>query len=82
MRLGHNQAKVAIANRMARAIYKILAGDKYKDIGYMRGDPQEQKIKELVNKLRALGVNIAHHNHQMIVSQKKLTVDDTGIIIK
>lgn len=82
MRLGHNQAKVAIANRLARAIYKILAGDKYKDIGYMRGDPQEQKIQVLVNKLKALGVNITHHNHQMIVSQKKLTVDDTGIIIK
>ncbi len=36
-RLGcKNKAKVAIANRLARAIYKILAGDKYKELGYMR----------------------------------------------
>jgi len=44
-RLGSaNKAKVAIANRIARSIYKILAGDKYKEIGYMRGDPHEMKI--------------------------------------
>ena len=81
-RLGSaNKAKVAIANRIARAIYKILAGDKYKELGYMRGDPHEIKIKNLVGQLKALGVNIFHHNHQMIVSEKKVVVEKTGIVL-
>lgn len=73
---------MAIANRLARSVFKVLAGDKYKEIGYMRGDPHERKVRELVNKLKALGVDIRHHNHQMIVSKQKLVVEDTGIIIK
>jgi transposase len=80
-RLGSaNKAKVAIANRIARAIYKILAGDRYKEIGYQRGDPHEQKVRALVGQLKALGVHVMHHNHQMVVSQSRLTVDDTGVI--
>lgn len=46
----------------------------------MRGDPHETKIRELVGKLRALGVNIRHHNHQMIVSQRDVVVDDSGVV--
>lgn len=81
-RLGSaNKAKVAIANRLARSIYLILGGDKYRELGYMRGDPHERKIERLVNQLRALGVNIKHVNHQMIVSDKKITVEKTGIIL-
>ena len=81
-RLGSAQkAKVAIANRLARTIYKVLAGDKYKELGYMRGDPHEIKVKQLVGQLRALGVNIFHHNHQMIVSEKRLVVEKTGIVL-
>jgi hypothetical protein len=80
-RLGSaNKAKVAIANRIARAIYKILAGDRYKEIGYMRGDPHEQKVRSLISQLKAMGVHIMHHNHQMIVSQNRVTVDATGVI--
>lgn len=80
-RLGSaNKAKVAIANRIARTIYKILAGDRYKEIGYMRGDPHEQKIRSLVAQLKAMGVHIMHHNHQMIISQNRVTVDETGVI--
>ena len=75
-----NKAKVAIANRLARSIYKVLAGDQYKELGYLRGDPQEQQIKRLVNQLRNLGVNIYHHSHQMILSKSKLIVDDTGVV--
>ncbi len=71
---------MAIANRIARGIYKILAGDKYKEIGYMRGDPHEQKVRSMVSQLKVLGVHIMHHNHQMIVSQTKRTVDETGVI--
>jgi hypothetical protein len=81
-RLGSaNKAKVAIANRIARAIYLILGGQKYRELGYMRGDPHEQKIKKLVNQLRALGVNIKHVNHQMIVSDKKITVEQSGLVL-
>jgi hypothetical protein len=81
-RLGSaNKAKVAIANRITRAIYLILGGQKYRELGYMRGDPHEQKVQKLVNQLRALGVNIKHINHQLIVSDKKVTVEKTGIVL-
>lgn len=80
-RLGSaNKAKVAIANRIARSIYKILAGDHYKEIGYMRGDPHETKVRQLVRQLRALGINIRHHNHQMIISKRDVAVDDSGVL--
>ena len=81
-RLGSaNKAKVAIANRIARAIYKILCGEKYKELGYMRGDPHEEKIKKLVAQLKALGANVFHHNHQMIVSERPVVVEKSGIIL-
>lgn len=76
-----NKAKVAIANRIARVVYKILCGEKYKELGYMRGDPHEQKIKHLVGQLKAMGVNVFHHNHQMIVSEKRVVVEKSGIIL-
>ena len=80
-RLGSaNKAKVAIANKLARVVYKVIRGDKYRDIGYMRGDPQEQKIKSLVQQLRTMGVNIYHVNHQLITSERKLLVDPSGVI--
>ncbi len=82
-RLGSaNKAKVAIANRLARAVYLILGGQQYRELGYMRGDPHEIKVKRLVNQLRALGVNIKHVNHQMIVSDKKITVEQSGIVLE
>lgn len=82
-RLGSsNKAKVAIANRLARVIYKVLGGSVYKDIGYMRGDPLEKQVETLVRKLRNLGVDIKHENHQMIVSTRKVKVDQTGIVLQ
>lgn len=82
-RLGSaNKAKVAIANRLARAIYKVLGGAQFKDIGYMRGDPHEQQVRRLVAQLKNLGVDIKHVNHQLIVdSVRKVKVDDTGIVL-
>jgi hypothetical protein len=81
-RLGSpNKAKVAVANRLARAIYKVLGGENYKDLGYMRGDPLEKQIGLLVRKLKKLGVDVKHENHQMIVSSRKVQVDDTGIVL-
>lgn len=77
-----NKAKIAIANKLARAIYKILSGDQYKERGYMRGDPREEKIKRLVAQLRSEGVNIFHVNHQMIVSENRVVVDKTGVVLK
>ena len=70
---------MAIANRIARAIYKILAGAKYKDIGYGRAKEHEDKIQMLINQLKALGVNIRHEGHEKIVSVKKVRIDHTGV---
>jgi hypothetical protein len=76
-----NKAKVAIANRIARVIYKILCGDKYKELGYMRGDPHEVQVKRLVAQLKALGVNVFNYNHQMVVSERRVVVEKSGIIL-
>ena len=79
-RLGSkNKAKVAIANKLARVVYKVLAGAQYKDLGYMRGDPKEEKVKRLLSQLRALGVEIQGHTYQFI-SKRKVKVDDSGVI--
>jgi hypothetical protein len=83
-RLGSkNKAKVAIANRLARVVYKVLGGATYKDLGYMRGDPREEKIKKLFTQLRALGVEVQSHTHQTIrPAKRKVKVDDSGIILE
>ncbi len=74
-----NKAKVAIANRLARVIYKVIAGKTYKEIGYGRAKEHEDKIQILINQLKALGVNIRHEGHEKIVSIKKVKVDSTGV---
>ena len=76
-----NKAKVAIGNRLARSIFKVLAGDTYKELGYLRGDPKEDQVSRLVKQLRSLGVEVFHHKHQTIVSKQKLIVEDSGIIV-
>jgi len=48
----------------------------------MRGDPVEKQIEVLVRKLKNLGVDIKHENHQMIVSTRKVKVDQTGIVLQ
>ena len=74
---------MAIANRLARAIFKILGGENYKDLGYMRGNPDEEKIKGLVMQLKNLGVNIKHVDHELIFSVRKVKVNrDTGEIFE
>lgn len=64
---------------MARAIYKILAGDRYKELGYGRAKEHEDKIEILINQLKALGVNIRYEGHEKIVSVKKIKIDSTGV---
>ena len=72
---------MAIANRLSRVVYKILSGDKYKDIGYGRADPHEQKIKGLISQLKAMGVSITHQDKEIVVSRQTLKVDSSGIIL-
>jgi hypothetical protein len=77
-----NKAKVAIANRIARSVYKVMAGANYKELGYCRAIEHEDKIRILINQLKALGVDIKHEGHQKIVSVKKLNVDTSGISLQ
>lgn len=70
-RLGSaNKAKVAIANRIARAVYHVIQGEKYKDLGYLRVETQEHRIRRLITKLKSEGVDVQYHTHQKIVNAK------------
>lgn len=73
---------MAIANRMARSIYKVLGGENYKELGYCRAIDHEDKIRVLINQLKALGVDIRHEGHQKVVSVKQLKVDTTGVTLQ
>lgn len=55
----------------------------FKDIGYKRGDPHEEEVRRYIAKLKNLGVDIRHENHQLIVnSVRKVKVDNTGVIVE
>lgn len=73
---------MAIANRIARSVFKVLGGESYKNLGYLRGDPREKQIETYVRKLKALGVDIHHHNHQMIYSVREVKVEQSGIVVE
>ena len=73
-----NKAKVAIANRVARSVYKIMAGDSYKELGYSRVVNEQRKIHSLVSKLRLLGVKVRTECHEMIVTET-VKVDTSGV---
>jgi len=78
-RLGSkNKAKVAVANRIARAIYKILSGENYRELGYKRAEGKERKIKTLLSQLKSLGVAVRHEAHETIVSES-MTVSSSGL---
>jgi hypothetical protein len=52
-------------------------------LGYLRGNPNEEKIKLLVRQLQNLGVDIKHKNHELISSVRTVKVNkDTGEIIE
>lgn len=76
-----NKAKIAIENRIALTVNKILCGEKYKELGCRQGGPHEQKINHLVGQLKEMGVNVFSHNHQMIVSEKRVIIEMSGIIL-
>jgi len=52
------------------------------EIGYGRAKDHEDKVRILINQLKALGVNIRHEGHEKIVSVKKITVDSTGVQLR
>ena len=69
-RLGSaNKAKVAIANRVARAVYKVIAGDSYIELGYRRVVSDQRKINSLVTKLKLLGVKVRSEFHELVVTE-------------
>ena len=79
-RLGSaNKAKVAIANRIARVVYKILLGNQYKEIGYARAMDDKREIDRLISRLQILGVEIRRETNEKIVAVKKATVTTNGI---
>ena len=43
-----------------------------------RGDPHEKEIEKLVHQLKALGVDVLHHNYQMIVFENRVVVEKIG----
>ena len=68
-RLGsRNKAKVAIANRISRAVYKVLAGDRYKELTHNRVDTNAQEIKKLVHKLRFYGADVQYKTEKIMVT--------------
>ena len=76
MRTGsRNKAKVAIANRMARAIYCILAGEeiRYKELGTARVVDEGKKIKNLINQLKSMGVEVNHYTKEKIEAVVKVS---------
>jgi len=73
-----NKAKVAIANKIACVIYKILSGEKYKERGYARAKDETQRINSLVNQLKNMGVNIEYQEKEKIVMSREIVIKNTG----
>lgn len=69
-----NKATVAIANRMARAIYHIIKvpGLRFKELGALRVEPREHQIKRRLGQLRALGLNVQHEPNGTILLSNAL----------
>ena len=70
---------MAIANRLARTVYKILGGDSYKDLGYYRGHmPNEKKIANLCAQLKNMGLDVSYQKKEILVSKTTKVVAETG----
>lgn len=56
----YNKATVAVANRIARALYFILkeADTRFADLGAERGDSRIAKAVRLTKKLKAMGFDV------------------------
>ena len=73
-----NKAKVAIANRIARSVYKVLGGESYRELGYARANSSEAKTKNLLNQLKNLGLKIRYVGNEVIVSET-MQVSPSGV---
>ena len=71
-----NKAKVAIANRIARLVYKMMIDPEcyFKDQGQIKVKSPEQKIKNLIGKLSSLGVDIQYLTEQKIIAKNKIEI--------
>ncbi len=70
-----NKAKVAIAKRMARGIFYILSNKdvRYRELGTVRVIDEEKKIKNLINQLKSLGVEVNHYTKEKIEAVTKIS---------
>ena len=68
-----NKAKVAIANRLARAIYHIIKSTdiRYKDIGPQRVNSEEAQINNLIRQLKKKGLEVDYQVTKKIVTAKR-----------
>ena len=72
-----NKAKVAIANKIARVIYKMITDstcDKFIDPGPVKAVNPQKKIKNLIQQLQRLGVDVEHHTKEKIVTKSEHTI--------
>ena len=65
------RAGVAAANGLARAVYKVLGGENYKDLGYTRGgQADEKRIGKLILNLKLLGLNVRLKEREVVVTRE------------
>lgn len=71
-----NKAKVAIANRIARLVYKMIKDPNcyFIDQGQIKVKSPETKIKNLIGKLKKLGVDVQYQTEQKIIAKNKIEV--------
>jgi len=64
-----NKAKVAIANKLARAIFHIIADpiQKYKEKGYQKVITNDDKVQNHIRALKKLGVTVNYKVVEKIV---------------
>jgi hypothetical protein len=67
-----NKAKVAIANKIAKIIYKMLTDKthtmRYKDPGIAKVKTSDQKIKNHLKQLEKLGVKVNYSTKENIIN--------------
>ncbi len=73
-----NKAKVAIANRIARLVYKMIIDPEcvFKDQGQLKVHTPEKKIKNLIGKLKSLGVNVEYSTHQKVIAKSETFITE------
>ena len=71
-----NKAKVAIANKIAKIIFMMLNDSllTYKDPGIPKVKTPEKQIKNLLGKLKKLGVSVQYYTNKKIVAKSELQI--------